>query len=772
MQRNIQIFSKMHSGFEIKTFPFDVQHHNVIGLDFHPKGRNWPVVYLIHNERELYVGETNSALSRMNQHLDNSERRHLKQVRIIFDKEYNKSAILDIEQSLLHLYSVDGKYVLQNRNGGQSQKHNYYQREKYLNKIDDIWATLHGLGMTSKSILDIRNSDSYKYSPYNSLTEEQNQVCITTLNSILDNLLNDERGVTIIQGTAGTGKSVVLMNMIFQLANSQSFNVAFSEEDDDLTDFQGIQHKVQQYLGEHNKSELKIAYIIAMKSFRATIKHVFSITKHGLKSQMVIGPSDIKKADVDDKYDVLFVDESHRLARRKNISYMGAFDDKCRELFGEECNVTECTQMDWILAASKNVVMVYDNGQRVAGSDITDEQFWETIDNSRFNVTVKLLRTQMRCQGGTEFASYIQHILDCDCSKMQSTENYDFKLFDDIAELVNEIHRKESECKLCRVVAGYSWEWKSKGLKTAEEVVRQNREDIEIDDHKYIWNMTSSAWILSENAVNEIGCIHTTQGYDLNYVGVIFGREIDYDPDSNEIVIYKDFFFDKKAKNGSTVNQLKEYIINAYRTIMLRGVRGCYVYACNPNMRSYLHRFIQSEKVTASVPKFSFVVQLNENIISSQRYTTHLPVYPLRAACGYFDECGSLPEEEAEGWIDASGIGRKLNENMFVVHAEGKSMEPKIYDGDLCIFEKTAGSHQGKIVLAKAKDELDPEAGSYTIKKYSSEKSADEDGVWHHTRVVLSPLNMEFQPIVIDAEGTEEGDFKIYAELVQVIEKQ
>lgn len=169
--------------------------------------------------------------------------------------------------------------------------------------------------------------------------------------------------------------------------------------------------------------------------------------------------------------------------------------------------------------------------------------------------------------------------------------------------------------------------------------------------------------------------------------------------------------------------------------------------------------------------RFIYIIPSSE-IAPSQRYTTHLPVYPLRAACGYFDECGSLPEEEAEGWIDASNIGRKLNENMFVVHTEGRSMEPTIHDGDLCVFERTAGSHQGKIVLAKAKDELDPEAGSYTIKKYSSEKCIDEDGVWHHTRVVLSPLNMEFQPIVLESEGTEEGDFKIYAELVQVIEKQ
>ena len=156
-------------------------------------------------------------------------------------------------------------------------------------------------------------------------------------------------------------------------------------------------------------------------------------------------------------------------------------------------------------------------------------------------------------------------------------------------------------------------------------------------------------------------------------------------------------------------------------------------------------------------------------IAPSQRYTTHLPVYPLRAACGYFDECGSLPEEEAEGWLDVSGQLRHLNKDMYIVHAEGRSMEPKIHDGDLCVFEKTAGSRQGKIVLAKAKDKLDPDSGSYTIKKYSCEKCADEGGRNIHTRIVLSPLNSKFQPIVLEADTAEEGEFQIYGELIHVI---
>ena len=164
-----------------------------------------------------------------------------------------------------------------------------------------------------------------------------------------------------------------------------------------------------------------------------------------------------------------------------------------------------------------------------------------------------------------------------------------------------------------------------------------------------------------------------------------------------------------------------------------------------------------------------FIYILSSEIAPSQRYTTHLPIYPLRAACGYFDESGRLPEEEAEGWLDVSGQLRHLNKDMYIIHAEGRSMEPKIHDGDLCVFEKTAGSRQGKIVLAKAKDELDQDAGSYTIKQYSSESKTDEDGRNIHTRIVLTPLNPGFHSIVLEADQAEEGDFQIYGELIHVI---
>ena len=82
---------------------------------------------------------------------------------------------------------------------------------------------------------------------------------------------------------------------------------------------------------------------------------------------------------------------------------------------------------------------------------------------------------------------------------------------------------------MCRVVAGYSWEWISKGCGTMSQVINKGLEDIDLNGHKYVWNMSNQEWILRKGAVNEIGCVHTTQGYDLNYVAVILGREIDFD---------------------------------------------------------------------------------------------------------------------------------------------------------------------------------------------------------------------------------------------------
>lgn len=131
-----------------------------------------------------------------------------------------------------------------------------------------------------------------------------------------------------------------------------------------------------------------------------------------------------------------------------------------------------------------------------------------------------------------------------------------------------------------------------------------------------------------------------------------------------------------------------------------------------------------------------------------------IPLYTLRAACGYFDD-GQLPEEE--GWIDASGLGFTPDpKRHFAVHAKGDSMLPKIKDGDLCVFEwYTAGSRNGEIVLTQSSEYDSEYGGRYTIKRYHSEKTVTDEG-WQHASVQLLPLNQDFDPIELD----EFGDYR------------
>ena len=147
------------------------------------------------------------------------------------------------------------------------------------------------------------------------------------------------------------------------------------------------------------------------------------------------------------------------------------------------------------------------------------------------------------------------------------------------------------------------------------------------------------------------------------------------------------------------------------------------------------------------------IVEENENktIPINEKFNDGcVPLYTLRAACGYFED-GEVPEEE--GWVDITGHGFTPDpKRHFVVHAKGNSMLPKIKDGDLCVFEwYRAGSRNGEIVLTQS-SEFDSEyGGKYTIKKYHSEKVVTEEG-WQHSKVELIPLNKDFDVIELDGE--------------------
>ena len=159
------------------------------------------------------------------------------------------------------------------------------------------------------------------------------------------------------------------------------------------------------------------------------------------------------------------------------------------------------------------------------------------------------------------------------------------------------------------------------------------------------------------------------------------------------------------------------------------------------------------------------LISLEDERVKRQAFKTLLPLYSLKAAAGYF---GNAEPVEPEGWVEASGVGR-LNKRMFVCRAVGRSMEPRIHDGDYVVFRaKPSGSRQGKIVLVQYRGDADPDTGgSYTVKRYSSTKTGAEDGDWRHTRIKLSPVNPEYEPIILSAEDSEHVE--VIGEMVIVL---
>jgi SOS-response transcriptional repressor LexA len=149
------------------------------------------------------------------------------------------------------------------------------------------------------------------------------------------------------------------------------------------------------------------------------------------------------------------------------------------------------------------------------------------------------------------------------------------------------------------------------------------------------------------------------------------------------------------------------------------------------------------------------------------RYRICVPLVPLEAAAGAFGDPQHVSDDEWE-WVEPD-VGRALRPGMFVAKVVGHSMEPKIPDGAFCLFQApVAGSRQGKLVLVELRDAVDPETGQrYTVKRYMSEKAGDADAGWRHVSVTLSPLNPEYEPIVVAVD--DEADIQVIAEAVEVL---
>jgi len=320
----------------------------------------WPLVYILSDgqTKTAYVGETTDAYSRMGAHLKNKTKSKLTAVHLITSEKFNKSATLDIESNLIKYMSGDNMFSLLNGNIGLAN-HNYYQKkEVYWDIFNSVWNQLRAKGISKHSIKHIDNSDLFKYSPYKSLTNEQSQ----GLFQILQNIATGKHDNTIVEGGAGTGKTTLAV-FLFKMLSSQLEDFSFKEFGSEEKAYIDLVNQIKTVLPNP-----KMALVIPMSSFRTTLKKVFKNIK-GLSASMVIGPAQVSKQ----KYDLLIVDESHRLRRRINLgAYFGAFDKACLSLNLDKYNSSE---LDWVTMQSKNTILFYDENQSIKPSDTKKESF-------------------------------------------------------------------------------------------------------------------------------------------------------------------------------------------------------------------------------------------------------------------------------------------------------------------------------------------------------------------------------------------------------------
>lgn len=578
---------KMSSMFDtkIEQFPFDKD--GILHLKKSSKhSEDWPVVYILNGDKEAYIGETQSAYDRMNQHYANrnSSRKNLTRINLMQSDSFNKSAILDIENMLITHMHADGKFVLQNANGGQSKLHNYYQRSAYQNVFADIWNKLKTLGLVNHSLFEVENSEIFKFSPYKELTTEQYKVVEELLQLYSNAIQSSSRMDVLVNGGAGTGKSLIAIYFINLIANILNNNYDFSDTDDYLDDEsffnRAVLIKTIKTFGND-----KIGFVVPVPSFKETVKKVFNSIKE-LKHFHVVSPSEASRGE----YDVLIVDEAHRLKRRNKLTNYGTHDNVNREL-----NLPlDSTELDWLkLKAKKMLILFYDSGQSVKESDVLKEDFDEI--KSSGNIFQFYLESQLRVKGGNEYISFVNSLFTNNSQRYKVEDGYDVRVFDDLHEMFEKIKLKNNEYKgLCRMLSGLSFNWRKK-VRDKKSTHYKRDYDFEIDGYKYSWNddFNATDFITNDKHIDKVGCIYTSQGHDLNFAGVIFGEDISYNFEKKQIEYNPEKFIDKNSKssnNGKTVAN----IINAYIVLLTRGIYGTYIYAVDKNLREYIKSLLSN----------------------------------------------------------------------------------------------------------------------------------------------------------------------------------
>jgi len=393
----------------------------------------------------------------------------------------------------------------------------------------------------TKSLQDALTS-MLKGVPEFMLLDEQAVCYDMCLRTMLQCLKDRKKRTVVIQGGPGTGKSVLAVNLLVKLIND-SLNSAY------VTKNSAPRQAFLTLLTQGHANRL------------ADIKHLFR------------SPFGLNQCG-ENAYDCLIVDEAHRLVKQM-------YRDQ-----GGENQVKEC-----IHAALLSIFLI-DEDQAVTTKDIgsiEEIRKWCEIEGSRLimNRDTQLV-SQFRCNGSDAYIQFIDSLLQrteetvvVDTSEL----NYDFRVFDDPTQMRDALREINQVANKARMVAGYCYDWN----------VKYGRGDVDIElpgGFQAKWNLAEdNIWAINPRSFEEVGCIHTAQGLEFDYVGVLIGKDLYYDPTTGRVMTDKSAISHDDRSSGirsSSDAEARRLILNTYKTLLTRGQKGCFVYCEDENLREHI----------------------------------------------------------------------------------------------------------------------------------------------------------------------------------------
>lgn len=566
--------------YEVKKLKIN----NGVIVDYNNLNNDWKtalstqnIIYIYRSSitKKVYIGQTVCFVNRNSQHYDGTEQKFLDArfdgVFVVVSRYFNGSALDDVESQLITYFIADNQKVI-NLNGGNSVNE-YSDREKVASEvIIPLWENeLSRNGWVNTSTLDVlRTKELVKYSPIKTLTTQQN--------TIIGNIIQNTSDSYVINGDAGTGKTVLLTNLVAKL----------------------LKERPNATIG-----------VVVQSNWMKTCKKIFKV--YGMNnSALYVGTSTqliCKAHESGQRFDVIIVDESHKLSRnygKQQPSFFKVYK------YPEFSNCE--SHLEILQKLGAQLVLMYDVLQAIRPANVTRAMFARLTRNYK----KEFLKTQFRIQApagktytSDDYINGIKYLLYKDTGLLNTTltnfdPDFNRDVFRDVSDdayfgyfkenpLHNLVDWKEEDNNfhpehINRILGGLVEDWKqSDGLDP--NITHWHEGDLNLR-----WNSTQENWIhiQDDDAEDQIGSVFAVQGIDLNKVGVLIGKDLEVVNgklvgNPNNFYNVNGKFTNEEMEVASNKFEFTLFVLNIYYVLMTRGIDGIRLgFWHNDDFRKYM----------------------------------------------------------------------------------------------------------------------------------------------------------------------------------------